>query len=536
MLADRADCSTASLNLQPHNGLLCLADRVLTRLPPPRCRHPLRKNQSCRGVRTIWPLAERETQMIMQRILAKVRAANTPGLAKKYNRRWLIVPLAFLVMGAVQHAHAQTYTVLHRFSVTDGAFPVGNVILDSSGNLYSTTDSGGIGLRGTVFELEEPSGKESVLYNFADGSDGGFPIAGLVRDASGNLYGTTEEGGTFNSTNCSGGCGTVFEVDTHGNETVLYTFTGGADGAFPIAGLVMDASGNLYGTTNGGGTLNTTNCSTYGCGVVFEVNPSHPGSETVLYTFTGGADGGFPEGGHLIFDSSGNLYGTTPYGGTTNAFCGTLGCGVVFKMDTSGNETVLYSFTGVPTGTTGDGASPFSGLFMDKSGNLYGTTIAGGTTNTTNCFGGCGTVFQLNTHSHHETALYSFTGNSTPGTNGDGEEPYGTVVMDASGNLYGTTAYGGYLPSSGECSALGCGIVFKVDPSSRKETVLHTFTGTQGTTTGDGEVPQADLTIDASGNLYGTTLDGGSSSTSCNNPPFYGGCGTVFKLSIKKVH
>lgn len=427
-------------------------------------------------------------------------------------------------MGAVQHAHAQTYTVLHRFSLTDGAFPVGNVILDASGNLYSTTASGGNAFGGTVFELEEPSGTESVLYNFTDGNDGGFPIAGLVRDASGNLYGTTTQGG-------SSGAGVVFKVDSSG-ETVLYTFTGGADGGYPF-GLVMDKSGNLYGITFVGGAINTTNCGTSGCGVVFKVDTS--GNETVLHSFSGGADGGFPEGGHLIFDSSGNLYGTTSSGGTTNAYCGTFGCGVVFKMDTSGNETVLYSFTGVPTGTTGDGASPFSGVTMDKSGNLYGTTIGGGTLNTTSCFGGCGTVFQLNTHSHHETVLYRFTGNSTPGTNGDGEEPYGTVVMDASGNLYGTTAYGGYLASSGECSAFGCGIVFKVDPSSRKETVLHTFTGTQGTTTGDGEVPQADLTIDASGNLYGTTLDGGSSSTSCNNPPFYGGCGTVFKLSIK-VH
>lgn len=168
-------------------------------------------------------------QMIMQRILAKAQAANTPGLAKKYNRRWLTVPLTlltFLVMGAVQHAHAQTYTVLHRFSLTDGAFPVGNVILDASGNLYSTTASGGNAFGGTVFELEEPSGTESVLYNFTDGNDGGFPIAGLVRDASGNLYGTTTQGG-------SSGAGVVFKVDSSG-ETVLYTFTGGADGGICV--------------------------------------------------------------------------------------------------------------------------------------------------------------------------------------------------------------------------------------------------------------------------------------------------------------
>lgn len=219
----------------------------------------------------------------------------------------------------------------------DAENPEGSLIMDSSGNLYGTTLGGGANGVGTVFELVNSSGTytERVLYSFTAGSDGGFPLAGLIMDASGNLYGTANSGG--NSSDCPGGCGVVFKVTpTTGTEVVLYSFTG-SDGAAPYAGLIADASGNLYGTTELGGNL--SDCSGQGCGVVFElVNSSGNYTENVLYSFTGGSDGAAPTAG-LIADASGNLYGTTYLGGTNND-------GTVFKLTPSGAETVLHSFAG----------------------------------------------------------------------------------------------------------------------------------------------------------------------------------------------
>ncbi|PYV61597.1 MAG: hypothetical protein DMG97_42650 [Acidobacteria bacterium] len=204
-------------------------------------------------------------------------------------------------------------------------------------------------------------------------------------DKSGSLYGTTTEGGKENCvpSGMAISCGTVFRLDTTGKETVLYSFTGAPDGANPFAGLTMDKEGNLYGTTTEGGA---ENCAFFGeiisCGTLFKVDTT--GKETVLYTFTGFADGANPYAG-LIMGKQGNLYGTTAYGGTSNCpgIVGFNGCGTVFKLDTSENETVLHSFTGAP-----DGANPFAGLIMDKDGNLYGTTSGGGRL-------GYGTVFKL---------------------------------------------------------------------------------------------------------------------------------------------
>src|SRR5271157_2663432 len=309
-----------------------------------------------------------------------------------------------------------------------------------------------------------------VLYTFTGSPDGAVSDGGLVRDAQGNLYGTTYYGGNSACTGPFGnGCGTVFKVDTTGKETVLYSFTGGADGAIPYAGLLRDAQGQLYGTTSQGGDLacNAPN----GCGTVFTVDTT--GKETVLYSFTGGADGASPTAG-LLPDAQGNLYGTTSQGG--DPAC-TNGCGTVFKVDMTGKETVLYSFTG----TGGDGAYPYAGLVQDAQGNLYGTTSQGGDPACTN---GCGTVFTVNTTSK-ETVLYSFTG-----TGGDGVQPSAGLVLDTLGNLYGTTVQGG---------ASGYGTVFKVDTTG-KETVLYSFTGTGG----DGAYPYAGLVQDAQGNLYGT--------------------------------
>jgi uncharacterized repeat protein (TIGR03803 family) len=257
-------------------------------------------------------------------------------------------------------------TVLYAFTGgTDGGNPYGGVILDSAGNIYGTTVSGGIAQGsagyGVVFKLD-PAGQETVLYTFTGGADGAYPVAGVVRDSAGNLYGTTECGGSGQG--CAG-AGVVFELNAAGKETVLYTFTGGADGGYPAAGVIRDSAGKLYGTGSGGGTS--------GAGVVFKLDPA--GQETVLYTFTGGADGGYPYAG-LIFDSAGNLYGTGNGGGTS-------GYGVVFKVNTAGQETVLYTFTG-----GADGGYPHAGLISAPGGHLFGTTYSGGKE-------GSGVVFEL---------------------------------------------------------------------------------------------------------------------------------------------
>jgi uncharacterized repeat protein (TIGR03803 family) len=242
-------------------------------------------------------------------------------------------------------------TVLHNFTNgADGGNP-NSVIRDSKGNLYGTASGGGTTGNGVVFRLS-PSGTETVLYSFTGGADGGVPFGGLVRDSAGSLYGTTLLGG-------EGGAGTVFKIDASGNETVLYGFTAGSDGGFPLGGLFRDSAGNLYGTTNVGGAS--------GAGVVFKIDTS--GNETVLYSFTGGADGGYPLWVVLAGDAAGNLYGTTSGGGAA-------GNGVVFKLDRSGNETVLHSFTG-----GADGGSPYAGVVLGPNGKLYGTTPFGGQTN-----------------------------------------------------------------------------------------------------------------------------------------------------------
>lgn len=252
-------------------------------------------------------------------------------------------------------------TVLVSFTVGDGGgYPQGGLISGARGHLYGTNSgfNGGYG-NGAVFAVT-PAGT-TILYEFLGGADGLAPYGRLVRDAIGNLYGTTYRGG-------ASGYGTVFEITHDGTETVLYSFAGGVDGANPVAGLIRDASGNLYGTTPHGGAL--------GYGVVFKV--SKTGTETVLHSFTD-SDGYYPIGG-LVRDAKGNLYGTTEFGGS-------YGKGTVFRITPSGVEKVLYSFTG-----GADGSNPLSDLVFDAHGNLYGTTSAGGSSN---CFGGCGVVFKV---------------------------------------------------------------------------------------------------------------------------------------------
>lgn len=308
----------------------------------------------------------------------------------------------------------------------------------------------------------------TVLYSFTGvNGDGTYPAASLVLDQRGNLYGTTQLGGTSDM-------GTVFKVDPSGNETVLYSFKGGpSDGKTPLSVLVLDQRGNLYGTTMTGGTA--------GKGTVFKLDTS--GKETVLHSFTGSSngDGDSPMAG-LWIDKRGNLYGTTPLGGSS-------GRGTVFRVDSSGHETVLYSFTGA----NGGGTYPMADLIMDHKGNLYGTTSQGGSS-------GWGTVFKLDP-SGTETVLHSFAG-----SNEDGALPTGALIMDKRGNLYGTTQVGG---------SAGVGTVFQVD-NSGKETVLHSFRGGDG----DGAIGFGALVMDKRGNLYGATTSGGPTNS-----------GTLFKVS-----
>jgi len=353
--------------------------------------------------------------------------------------------------------------------------------------------------------------QEQVLYSFARSSSGGQnPVAGLIFDKAGNLYGTTEYGGSGTCTTPqTTGCGTVFELSPQSGggwtEAVLYNFQN-EGGINPRAGLVIDSAGNLYGTTyQGGGGI----CA-YGCGNVFELSPQSGGGwyETVLYTFQGGEDGESPLGG-LIFDSAGSLYGTTSGGGT-----GSPGGRTVFELSPqSGSrwiEKILFNFSGIPNGST-----PLGNLTFDVAGNLYGTASAGGNYG---CYygTGCGVAFRLEPRLHGswaEKVLHQFGV-----TAGDGEYPNGSLILDASGNLYGTTYEGG----SENCDVdESCGIIFEISPKPGggywPETILYSFTFNYINSAGDRHI--GPVTFDSSGNLWGTTEEGGA----------HGG-GAVFEL------
>jgi uncharacterized repeat protein (TIGR03803 family) len=334
-----------------------------------------------------------------------------------------------------------------------------------------------------------PAQTFTILYNFKGGTDGIGPMAGLVMDAAGNFYGTTEFGGINDN-------GTVFKL-TRKEESILYRFTGSPDGANPSGGLIFDAEGNLYGVTSEGGKVN--------CGTVFKLAPS--GTETVLHSFcsNGETDGARPSG-NLIMDAKGNLYGTTLVGGSE-------GSGTVFKVDLSGAETVLYNFCTKGGSQCTDGEEPQGGLVMDAAGNLYGTTAI----NLGPKLTGTGGVFKL-TPTGKDTTLHRFSF-------AKGVSPNGGLIFDTAGSLYGTTLLGGsnicQLPGQNN----GCGTVFKVDATG-KETVLYDFCSASGCA--DGSAPGAGLFMDAQGNLYGTTLSGGTGT--CTGQLFPG-CGTVFELS-----
>jgi len=276
-------------------------------------------------------------------------------------------------------------TVMYKFrKPPDGYSPNSSLVRDHLGNLYGITESGGAYSSGTIFRVNK-NGKEKVLHDFTGGSDGCVPVAGLISDSAGNLYGATAQGG-FGL--CDQGYGVVFKLDTTGTLTVLHNFDFG-DGAYPESILLLDEAGNLYGTTEGGGS---GECGFGGCGTVFKLSPQPDGtwSGGAVYYFcslSGCADGRGPTSGPLARDSAGNLYGTTTFGGQSR--CNGSGCGVVFKIGADGGETVIYSFT-----HGADGAFPIAGLTIDASGRLYGVAQNGGDEKCSPPHG-CGTVFRI---------------------------------------------------------------------------------------------------------------------------------------------
>ena len=369
-----------------------------------------------------------------------------------------------------QSAQAQSFTVLHDFTGSpDGSTPYGSLIRDQAGNLYGTTEAGGASGAGTIFKVDK-SGTLTVLYSFKGGSDGANPFAELLRDASGNLYGTTANGGTA-------GLGTVFKLSKTAKEAVLYSFAGGTtDGCYPYGGLLRDSAGNLYGTTEV--------CGASGVGTVFKLTKA--GKESILHSFAGGSsDGEFPSFTSLIMDTKGNFYGVAEQGGTSNL-------GVVYKLSKSGKLGILHSFAG----GTSDGCDVFGTPATDVAGNLYGTANSCGSAQV-------GIVWKVSTKGK-ETVLHNFTAGSS-----DGSEPVAGVIMDAKGNLYGSTYQGG---------SANLGTIYKLNKSGTI-TLLHTFTET------DGDYLYAGVLRDASGKLYGTTIYGGTGNQ-CNN-----GCGTVWQIT-----
>lgn len=389
--------------------------------------------------------------------------------------------LLFVLIFALSYsAQAQTFKVIYNFTGgQDGSYPEAGLTMDKAGNLYGTAYQGGGTNRGTVFKLaHKGSGWAlSPLYSFTGREDGGAPIARVVFGPDGSLYGTTEFGGY----NCGSGCGTVFNLKPPvafcrsvlcpWTQTVLYRFSGSSDGANPGFGdLIFDQAGNIYGTTYFGGN----NAQ----GVVYELTPSNGSwTERAIYLFTGSSDGGNPYSG-VIFDKAGNLYGTAWAGGAN-------GYGTVFELTPSGSgwaENTLHALQSVT-----DGGQPFGGVVFNSAGNVYGGTGSGGP-------GSGGTVYELMPSNGGWTfdVLYSFTSSGyLPG-------PHGNLTMDASGNLYGTTTKDG---------THGAGSVFKLTPSNGgwTETDLYDFTGGS-----DGGIAYGSVLIDASGNLYGTASAGGA--------------------------
>jgi uncharacterized repeat protein (TIGR03803 family) len=416
-------------------------------------------------------------------------------------------------------AQAKGYKQLYAFQggTTDGSEPAG-ALLSYQGGFYGSTGVGGADGAGTIFKIARNGTAEMPLYSFKGGSDGSDPTGPLVADKSGNFYGVAYEGG---GGDCSGtavsGCGTVFEFTPdnkgRGTLTLLHTFQGGSDGANPNYGVIIDEKGNLYGTTGlgGGGSCQFTG-GPPGCGTVFEV--ASDGTETVLYAFQGGTRDGALPFGDLLEDSRGNLYGTTFEGGVTTCVSfGVRGCGTVFELSPrkGGKWKEKVLYSFCSQANCSDGAWPVFEPLIMDSSGNLYGTTISGGANPSCGAQGCGTVFKLAPNGA-ESVLYNFCSNGYPACT-DGYGPSGSLIFDSDGNLYSTTQQGG----GGEACEGGCGTVFKLTPDG-EQSVLHSFKGGS-----DGAEPLFGLIADKLGNLYSTTYEGGSANCS-------GGCGTIFKV------
>jgi uncharacterized repeat protein (TIGR03803 family) len=389
-------------------------------------------------------------------------------------RAQALAALSALLLAGTHPAGAQTETVLYRFQgVPDGGVPFDHMpVLDKAGNLYGTTLYGGTDNLGTLWKLT-PSGIETVLWSFGNGTDGALPL-GLFMDKRGNLYGATLQGGTDN-------LGTVFKVTPSGTETVLWNFGSGTDGATPMGGVTEDKDGNFFGTTSAGGAHNG--------GTVFELTSS--GTEKVLWSFGNGTDGLEPDG--PVLNVNGTLYGTTRLGGAIAPNQGT-----VWKLTPSGTETVLHSFGYTHGVLTDDGLQPDGNVVMDGKGNLYGNChTAGHYAN--------GTTFKLMPSGKFKV-LHAFQ--ATEGTN-----PYASVALK-NGSLYSTAHAGG---------AYNGGSVWQLTLKGKLAVLWSFGNGTDGDETTSGVV------LDKSGNVYGLTDYGGG--TPCQFDRGHPGCGVVFKVT-----
>ena len=377
-------------------------------------------------------------------------------------------------------ASATTTDVIFSFEEDEGEYADTDLETDSAGNIYGTTVLGGDFGGGTVFQLSpSPNGwVHTVLYSFTGGADGGEPYKGVTLDRQGNLYGTAVTGG---SGACEGGCGVVYKLTNNKGtwtQTVVHAFTGGNDGSGPGARVTVDRAGNIYGMAPTGGT--------FGLGTIYKIRPTPHGNWTfsVIHAFTGGSDGATGSAGRMIL-RNGHLYGAVTVGGN-------YGSGIIFELNPHGTGErdlkVLYSFRGQP-----DGSFPYSALLFDISGNIYGTTYYGGAN-------GIGSVYKLSPRAvgeWTEAVIYSFQ--EAP----DGNSPISNLVFDKAGNLFGTTSEGG----------LGSGTIFKLSPVAMgewSETVVHAFEGPP-----DGGFSYNGMVVDKSGNFYGATVHGGDDNDGC---------------------
>jgi uncharacterized repeat protein (TIGR03803 family) len=390
--------------------------------------------------------------------------------------RYALAILCAWVLIAAGQAHAQTEQVLHNFYRSGGgSAPTSRLTSDGKGNFYGTTDGGGLGF-GTIFRLS-PNGhggwRQTVLHEFTGAADGAYPsYSGITLDNAGNLYGTTSSGGSGNG---GSGFGVVFRLSfARGvwTESVLYSFAGGADGAYPVSGVIADAAGNLYGATIASDVPNR--------GTIFKLSPNAGGWNKQLIHYFGANNAG------LTMDAAGNIF--------------TAGYSKVYELSANRHGgwdmKVIHTFSGYPK----DGSDPDGTLVFDGEGRLYGTTQFGGAS-------GYGTVYKLIPEEKgewRERILYSFEGGPT-----DGGVPFAGIILDAAGDIFGTTLFAGDS---------GLGTVFELmastDNAGYKERVLWNFNGT------DGALPYASLVIDTAGNLYGTSYSGGAHQS-----------GTVFEVT-----